>query len=268
MFQNFFSKAGAVEPYKAYSAEHFILICICGILIIFALWKYRKADRKTVLSITRWCAIALWILEIIKIVFNLLIGNANNPNTYIPLYFCSIPLYGLIMCGWGKGLLKRNGEVFMIVGGMVGGIGYILSPNTSAGLYQAFHFITVQSFILHGIMVFLSLLYIITGYYRLVKDDVKFYGATVLIMCIVAYIVNCFLGSNLMFVSRNFPGTPIEILYNVSPKAFPFLITFIQVLPPFVVVYGLIAGMQKLFSVIGMNREAGKKEKQKKEKVY
>ena len=245
MFKYFFAKSGMVEPYKIFSSSHVILVCICMFFIVRALWRNRHADSKTVLRITRYCAVLLWVLEVMKIAFNLLIGNGENPNTYIPLYFCSIPLYCSLMSGWGRGTVKRTGDVFMTVGGLVGGVAYFLSPNTTAGQYQAFHFITIQSFILHGIMIFLSVLYIITGYHKLVMKDLKFYALTIVTMCVAAYTVNYFLDSNLMFVSKNFPGTPVEILYNLSPEYFPFWMTFIQAIPPFLVIYALVYMLKK-----------------------
>ena len=246
IFGNFFAKSGTVTPYKMYSPTHFAIIFICVLVISLAVWLFRKAKESDVTKITRICCVALWILEIMKIVFNLAAGNARYPNSYVPLYFCSIPLYCSIMSGWGRGRVKRAGDVFMVVGGMVGGIAYILSPNTTAGIYQAFHFITVQSYILHCIMVFLSILYLITRYCRLKVSDIKYYAGVVVIMCVTAFCVNLMLDSNLMFVSKNFPGTPMEPIYNFSPTLFPLIMTLIQSVPPFIVVYALVSVTEKI----------------------
>ena len=248
MFQYFFSKSGTVEPYTIFSMGHFVLLAICAFFIILFLWKNRYADEKRVLNITRICAVLLWGLEIIKIIFNLVVGNWNDPNSYIPLYFCSIPLYCSVMSGWDKGRVKRVGDVFLTVGGLVGGVGYLLSPNTTAGIYQVFHFITLQSYFLHSVMVFLGALYIVTGYCKLVMADLKYYAGTILLMCVLAYTVNGFLGSNLMFVSQNFPGTPVEVIYNLSPVAFPVSMALIQAVPPFLAVYGIVSLFER-FSV-------------------
>lgn len=250
MFQYFFAKSGTVEPYKIFSSSHFILIFISAFLIVCALWRNRHANEKMVLYVTRHCAVLLWILEFMKIAFNILAGNGNNPNTYIPLYFCSIPLYCSVMSGWGSGKVKRVGDVFMTVGGMVGGVAYLISPNTTAGQYQAFHFITMQSFVLHSIMIFLSSLYVITGYHKLIQSDWKYYALTIVTMCITALTVNYFLDSNLMFLSKNFPGTPVEVLYNFSPVFFPFWMTFIQAIPPFIVIYALVSLLKRFVSSI------------------
>lgn len=242
---NFFAKSGNLAAYELYSQTHFFMAVLCIVVIAAALYITARCKKLNVIKITRFCACLLWILEIVKIVFNLAIGNADQPNAYIPLYFCSIPLYASVMSGWGQKTAKKIGDVFLVVGGMVGGIAYLISPNTTAGIYPALHFITMQSFLLHSIMIYLSFLYILSGHYKLMLSDWRYYAATVTVMCIIAYVVNIILGSNLMFVSRNFPGTVIEFVYQFSPSYFPILMTLIQAIPPFFVVYALMKMYKK-----------------------
>ena len=118
MLSHFFSKSGAVKSYGLFSTAHLILFSVTVLFIVLALIKTRRADEKKILSITRWMAIVLWGLEIAKISFQLITGNAGNPNSYIPLYFCSLPLYCLPLCAWGRGKVRRIGDVFMVIGGI------------------------------------------------------------------------------------------------------------------------------------------------------
>ncbi len=239
-FEGFFAKSGEFAAYQLYTSSHFVMVLISTVAIITSLFLSGFSRKLNIIKITRFCACLLWGLEIVKIIFNLAIGNAGQPNAYVPLYFCSIPLYASLMSGWGRKTAKKIGDVFLVVGGMVGGVAYLLSPNTTAGIYPALHFITMQSYLLHSIMIYLSLLYILSGYYKLKLSDWRYYALTVTVMCAVAYVVNIFLGSNLMFVSRNFPGTIIEVVYRLNPNCFPILMTFIQAIPPFFVVYCLL----------------------------
>lgn len=57
------------------------------------------------------------------------------------------------------------------------------------------------------------------------------------IICGLAYIVNNIFGSNLMFISQNFPGTPIEILYNLAGKWFTPIMIIAQMTLPFAFIY-------------------------------
>ncbi len=240
MFSHFFVKSDSVTPYGLFTPSHLLLFCFTALFIVLALIKNRHADEKKVLTATRWIAVILWVLEIAKIIFNFMTGNGDNPNTYVPLYFCSLPLYCLPLSALGRGKVKRIGDVFMVIGGMIGGAVYLICPNTTSASYPAIHFITFQSFALHGIMVYLSLWYMITGYCRPVISDIKYYSAVVVILCIVAAIANHFLGSNLMFLANHLPGSLTEVAYVICPPLYPYIMTFAHAVPPFFVIYGIM----------------------------
>ncbi len=238
--ERLFAPSGSLTPYKMFTPEHFVLVVISSLLIVSALYFSRNMTHKKIHKTVIICTLTLWIFETVKIIFNLTTGNAGNPNTYVPLYFCSIVLYAGILASFAKGTPKRVGEVFIAVGGIVGGIVYLFSPSTTAGFFPVVHYITIQSFLHHSIMVYLGLLFVIKDYIVLKKSDWIYYTSTVTIMSVVAYVVNIFLDSNLMFVSKNFPGSALEIIYNFSPTLFPFIVTFVQALPPFWVIYSLV----------------------------
>ena len=92
---------------------------------------------------------------------------------------------------------------------------FLISPLTSLTTYPAIHFISIHSFLLHGTMVYIGLLMLITGYVKIEKNDIVYYFSLIAIISVIAYIVNKFCGSNLMFISQNYPGTFIEIIYNI-----------------------------------------------------
>jgi len=240
LLERLFAPAGQFTAYEMFSSKHFGILIICSAFIALALYLSHNMTHKNIHKTVRVCTAVLWVLEISKIIFNLYIGNGNNPNTYIPLYFCSLILYAGILSGFGKGVFKRIGDVFIAVGGIVGGIAYMLSPCTTAGSYPAFHFITIQSFIHHSVMIYLGILFITSNYITLQKRDWVYYTSTIVSASVFAYIVNMFLGSNLMFVSRTNPGTIVDVVYRMNPRMFPVMITFWQAIPPFVVIYYIV----------------------------
>lgn len=245
IFTKLFSKSGDFPAYSMFSITHMLILIFCAAGIATALWQSRKMNKADVLKTIRRCVIVMWGFEISKIIFNLCIGNASSPGHYIPLYFCSIPLYCGLFSGFGKDKIKHMGDVFLVVGGITGGLGYMLSPCTTAGMYPAFHFITIQSFIHHSIMVYLSILLIVTDYIDLKLKDISSYAMTVTIVAVAAYVINAFLDTNLMFVSKTNPGTMVDVVYNMSPQLFPLMITFWQAVPPFFIIYSLIRFYKK-----------------------
>lgn len=234
-----FKSSSEVIPCGIFSIEHFILLAITVICIIIALKATYRLEKDEVKKIIRRSTIFLWILEIIKIVFNIKNYGFKAINQYVPLYFCSLVLYAGIFSGYCKGKLKRAGDVFLSTGGIVGGIIFLLVPLTSLTNYPAIHFISIHSFILHGTMVYIGLLMLITKYIIIEKKDIIYYSATIVIVSTIAYIINLIFDSNLMFISQNYPGTFIEIIYNLSGKLFPIVMVVAQATLPFYVVYGI-----------------------------
>lgn len=235
----FFSKPGQYKPCGLYSMGHIILLIVSFTCIAVALFFTRKFDKDKVKKTIKISTITLWVLEIIKIIFNIAIGNIKNPNNYVPLYYCSLILYAGIFSGFCKGKLKRIGDVFISTGAVIGGLFFLFCPNTSLPAYQMFHYISIQSFIFHSTMLYLGILTNITRYVDLKLKDIKYYAILLFIMCMISVVVNKILGTNFMFISNDFPNTPIGTIYKYTGQLFtPFMI-LIQTVGPFYVVYGL-----------------------------
>lgn len=233
----FFAKPGEYEPCKMFSIGHFVLLSITLIVVAIALFFTRKMNKIQTKKILRILIVFLWILEIIKIVFNLLIGNSGNPNNYIPLYYCSLILYAGLLSSFATNKLKKIGDVFISTGAIIGGLFFLFCPNTSLPAYPMFHYISFQSFIFHGIMLYLGLLFNITNYVNLKISDIKYYATLISGISFVSYIVNKKLETNFMFISDNFPNTPVELVYNLTGKFFTIVMIAIQVVGPFYLVY-------------------------------
>ena len=86
-------------------------------------------------------------------------------------------------------------------------------------------------------MLYLGILVNITNYIDLRLSDIKYYASLITGISLISYIVNEKLGTNFMFISKNFPNTPVEIIYNLTGKFFSFVMILIQVIGPFYVVY-------------------------------
>lgn len=198
----FLAKPGEYEACGIFTLEHFalIIVTIIGIAIAIKLTINKKDTHK----IIRNCTIFIWICEVIIIIFKISVRRTKNLNEYVPLYYCSLLLYAGGLSSFGKGKLKRAGNVFLATGAIVGGLIFILFPSTSLPMYPMIHLVSIYSFIFHGIMIYLGLLINITNYIELEKKDIIYYSSLVCIICAIAYIVNTIFGSNLMFISKKF----------------------------------------------------------------
>ena len=233
---NLFSKLGEREASGIFSLGHFVLFGLSVVGICIALKLTKNKTKDDVKEIIKKSTLFLWILEFIKIGFNLVTGNADNPNTYIPLYFCSLTLYAGLLSAFGKGTLKRVGDVFFATGGIVAGTSFMIFPITSLTNYPAFHFISIQSFVLHATMVVVGFIINRAEYIEYDNRDFKYFFGIITVCTVLAYIVNLKLGTNLMFISQNFPGTLIEPIYNSTGKLFPLVMFLPQATLPFFII--------------------------------
>lgn len=232
-----FKNANQVTPCGLFSIGHLLLFTITMISIVIALELTKNIKQEKVKEIIRKSTIILWILEIIKIIFNIKNYGVREVNKYVPLYFCSLILYAGIFSGFCKETLKKVGDTFLSTGGIVAGMIFLIFPLTSLTTYPALHFISLHSFLLHGTMVYIGLLMLKTKYVKLERSDIKYYFWLIVSISAIAYIVNKFCGSNLMFISQNYPGTFIEIIYDISGNLFSLVMITAQAILPFYFVY-------------------------------
>lgn len=251
----FFARPGEFAPCGIFTANHFKLIIITILFIIIALKFTINKSKEKVHQIIRNVTIVMWLLEVVRIVFTLKYNSLKDVNTYLPLYYCSLLLYAGLLSSFAKGKLKRVGDVFLATGGIVGGIVFMIMPTTSLPTYPAWHFISIHSFLFHGTMVYLGLLINITNYIELNASDITYFAGLVGIICVVAYIINKIFDSNLMFISKNFPDNPIEIIYNLTGPLFTPIMCIGQMTLPFYIVYGIRKVLDKLGSKKIKNNE-------------
>jgi hypothetical protein len=241
----FFARPNEYEPCGIFTTKHFILIILTIVAISIALKKTIHKSKEEVHKIIKKLTIIIWILEFVRIGFNLYIGNINNVNECLPLYYCSLLLYAGLMSSFGKGKIKRIGDVFLATGGIIGGIVFIIMPTTSLPTYPILHFISLHSFLYHGTMVYIGLLINATNYIELELKDIIYFAELVGGICIIALIVNNIFDGNLMFISKDFPGTPLTILYHLTGKLFTPIMIIAQMTLPFLVVYSVENGKNK-----------------------
>lgn len=227
----FFSKPGAYEAVGLFGWEHLLLFVLTITFVVIAVKKTKISNKEQITKIIRELTVLIWVLEIIKIIFNLLAGNAHNVNTYIPLYYCSLLLYAGLFSGFAKGKLNKMGDIFLAVGSLVAGICFLILPTTSLVSYPLWHFISIHSFFYHGVMIYLGIIVNKYNYVKVECKDIKYYMCLILIVCFFAYLVNSICDSNLMFISKDF--APISFLYNATGSLFTLVMIIIQATIPF-----------------------------------
>ena len=245
----FFAKPYQYTPCGMYSAGHLVLFLVTVSAVALGLYASRRMDEARVRRTVRAVTVLRWVMEVAKILFVLAVTESRNPNDFLPLYYCSLVLYAGALSSLGRGVWRLLGDAFLATGGVVGGACFLVVPNTSLPRYPAFHFISFHSFILHGLMVYLGLLLLVRGVYRIRLRDIRYPAGVVSVMCVLAFAFNTFYNrahpenpsANLMFLSLDFPGTPVSILYRITGPIFPIAMWLIQAFGPFLLFCGLQA---------------------------
>ena len=236
-----FAYPGVYEPCGLFTPDHFKLIIITIIVIIIALKKSINKSKEEIKNIIKKCTIIIWVLEAIVISFKIITGGIRNVNNYVPLYYCSILLYAGGLASFAKGKLRRVGEVFLATGGIAGGLIFILMPTTSLLTYPMMHFVSLHSFLFHGIMLYLGILINVANYITLNIKDIKYYASLVGIICLLAFILNNIFNSNLMFISKNFEEiTVINFLYTTTGRFYSLVTSVCQMILPFLTIFGIV----------------------------
>ena len=235
----FFAKPGVFKPCGIYNLKHLLIALITLAWVTLAVKKTTVKKEEDVKKIIKIITIIVWCLEIFKIIYLCAIGQ-GRVNRVVPLYFCSLLLYSGLLSSFGKGVAKKMGDVFLATGGIIGGLIFIAFPTTSLPEYPLFHFISIHSFFYHGAMLYLGIIVNKFKYVKLGLSDIKYYAGLIFIICMGAYVVNRFCGSNLMFISQDFPGMPITVLYHHTGILFTPIMIIIQMVLPFLMVYGAI----------------------------
>ncbi len=235
----FFSKIGEYPPSGLFTPQHIILLVITLCAIVIALSHSSEISKPEVKKIIRISTVTLAILEVVRIGFALTYTKPSDLNGYMPLYFCSLFLYSGLFSSYAKGFLKRAGDVFIATGGILGGIIFLIFPSTSLSLFPGFHFMSIHSFIYHGVMVYLGILLNSTGYVTLKKTDLVPYATLVGALCFIDLCLNRIFGSNLMFLSAAFPGKLGRILYEFMGRFYPIILSVVHMFIPFKVIYAL-----------------------------
>ena len=220
MLDSFFeSISWPMEAPPAYGAFH-ILFTLAGFAVCgFFAWKLRGVSAKTAGRILFFCGLILSLLEVFKQFFCYYV---IADNTYywseFPFQLCSVPMYMCLFAPWLKpGKMQRAMYSFMVLYNLLGGTIAFAEPS---GLLHGHLFLTAHSCVWHMLLVFVGLFLCMSKRGGTLRQDYKMATVTFIVLCGIAFILNCFvqfeLGEhmNMFFVG---PGdSPIIVFKQFS----------------------------------------------------
>ena len=239
---DFFSKRYAYPVCGMYSAGHILFLLVIALFIAVGLFFSKNISEKGLKKQTLSFAIVLWVLEIIKIGYNHLNGYFGW-DQWVPLAFCSLMLYALWFAILKNPMLHKMGSAWIIVGGTLGGLCYLIYPSTSLTEVQALHFLAFHGMGYHGVLLYLGILYFIHSDFEVTLKNFKYYAYFLGVFFPLTIILDYAFKVNLMFFREayNLPKFVAAVAEWNLPIYTLIVILFYSVLP-----YAIICGVNKL----------------------
>ncbi len=235
MLKIFFSPEDTETAAGMFTLPHLISLTLCLILIGIALYLSRNLSDKSITKIIRILAIVFTAMEIIKIIYKFALGYTDKLDYFVPISFCSLFIYCLWFCGYGKGIVYKIGSVFISFGCITGGLAFLIVPATSLMMHPIYHYLSIHSMLFHSAMVYLGILFTIRGKEKVSKHSFLIFSAFILGTSAIAIILNLITGSNLMLLSFpvNIPVYILNFLANKLPPLYTVVASVAYVLLPY-----------------------------------
>lgn len=220
-----------------FTLPHIIAIIVCIVLIGLAVYFTRRLSDKTVSIIVKSMAIFFVVLEACKIFFKFYHNNTQYLDFWFPLSYCSLFIYALLMCGFGKGFVKKLGTAFICGGCTVAGFVFIVVPVTSLMDHPIYHFLSIHSMLFHSCMVYLGIVFNTRKKMELTIGNYKYYGIFVGAAIVISLILNPIFSCNLMILSMpiNMPVELVNIIYENVPFVYTLGVAIVYAIIPFMV---------------------------------
>ena len=189
-----------------FGREHILYIIFTFLSVGLLLFLSRRVTRRGFLIIHTVLAILLTLLEVGKIVLNIL---ARSPiDNWIPFYFCGLFNFALWFLFSKRAWLKKAGYAYITMGGILAGVFFTFYPSTSLARYPALHPASLHAALFHGAMIYFGLLILMRGFYLPRGEDLKYYFSFISAASLISLPINHYFGANCMFLRDPF-GLPL-----------------------------------------------------------
>ncbi len=231
-----FDKVGVHPPGGMYSFGHLALLLFFGIAAYLFVRFTKKWSQAQMMIFFKVSSIFLALLEIFKIAWNIAMYGFSIEmlNRFMPLYYCSIYIYAFLLLSWTKGYVAEASKSWIVYGGTIAGLAFLIYPSSSLLEYPAFHFLSIHSIFFHTALVLTGYLLLKFSFYRPQRRDLVKFTYFSLVFMVAAFIMNKTLGTNLMFLEKPLAMPVFTALNNISPLLFQILMFLGQLFLPFV----------------------------------
>ncbi len=235
----------------AFTLEHFLFIIFTVLVGITVSLILRKNSQKTIkiVLISLWAFIVA--LEILKwnVIYIRVFIDETYPfdiETMLPLHSCSMFMYIFPIAMFSKNhMIKKAANNFLVTVNMI--MGFITLFVGFAGKHASlFSFFGFHTLIYHAIIFIVPLIMVITNYYDVKKDDLKYGLALFGILTLIVLAFDSATGCDYMyFYDGHTFGVLRSIYENVHRSIWTLIVVTCYILTALITHY-LIVGVKYL----------------------
>ena len=220
-----------------WSATYVIALLVTLAAIAVALLLTKNMTKKKVKWLLIGSSAFTISTEIVKMIF-VGVTYGIEEVEFIPLYFCSLFMYSTILATLKWEPLKNTGLAFLFFGGIIGATAFFAYPSACIPNYPIYHFMCLRTMLFHGLMIYVGITVVRSGYYKPNVKHFKNYAIALSIVGIGAYVHNCLLDTNLMYISKPLGISLSKEIFKLIPNIYPLLFMILQIVVPFFISYG------------------------------
>ena len=184
-----------------------IPVSVCLLIIL-----YHHLSHSQSVKLLHILAIAVPVVEAVRILWMICLGEGNWVKL-LPLHLCGLQVIFIPLAVFTK---NRRFQSYVWATSILGGIVAILYPSGIVETYPFFHFQTLQSFVLHILLVLVPLLMFLCGEYHPRTSDITMMFPVLLLGASAAFAVDWIWDQNYMFL-RSADGVPlVQALFDLG----------------------------------------------------
>ena len=228
MVGDFFAFYDLVDPngaFPLFGARHMMILALMLLGLSWALkWVSQLPEEKS-WRVIQAAAIVEPILEMTHMVWLYQCGQTQLVKL-LPLHLCSMQCVFIPLAIFTK---RRALWDYLYATAVLGGLCGVLFPAGVAGVYPLWHFQTLQTVLLHSLLIFIPLALIATGRH---EPSLKGFLQALLIfmpVAAMAALVDVLYGENYMFILYPPEGTPLVWIYQLFGHGGYLVLTFLLI---------------------------------------
>ncbi len=195
-----------------FTFEHMLLLIFIGIFSrIF--YRFLRSNHSSTNQHLKPLAILMVILEITRMLWNIIAAETFIAKDVLPLYTCGIFVFMLPLYVF-KTPFQSFALSFLKIAALGSGLLFLIFPTTALGMFPLWHINTVISMTMHTIMMVIGAYFFFHPETHISRQDIYRSFAIVLVFAGLSALYNSFdAQANFFFIAYPLANTPLVLLY-------------------------------------------------------